>query len=113
MLSRNIKHQYTIIGKVIVYENESLAGHRKMRTCALFACDGTFTAQPRKFKQVFHHQAKYRSTLCLDCLAKISVDNELGLCVLQVVPEYATSIILDDMTGLVRLLSIRAAPAAV
>lgn len=41
--------------------------------------------------------------MAADCLVKRSVDNELGLCVLQVMPDFVTSTILDDMAGLVRL----------
>ena len=44
---------------------------------------------------------------------KKSLDNELGLCVLQVMPDFVTSTILDDMAGIVRLQSIHATPAVV
>jgi hypothetical protein len=37
-----------------------------------------------------------------DCLAKGSIDNEVGLCRLSTMPEFAADAVIDDMVGLVR-----------
>lgn len=50
--------------------------------------------------------------MAVDCLAKKSIEQEIGLWKLQAAPEFVASIILDDMTGHARPRMINAAYAA-
>lgn len=47
-----------------------------------------------------------------DCFVKQSLAQEIGLCRFSTVPDFAVSAVLDDLTGLVRPRTVRAALAA-
>ena len=51
--------------------------------------------------------------MVVDCLAKKSIEQEIGLWKLQVVPEFVAFIILDDMAGLARPHMINGASTAI
>lgn len=40
--------------------------------------------------------------MVVDCLAKRSIANEVGLCRLSTMPEFAADAVIDDKVGLVR-----------
>lgn len=46
------------------------------------------------------------------CLAKHSLSQDIGLCSLPAVPDFAVNAMLDDLSGLVRPRSVQAALAA-
>lgn len=75
----------------------------------LFVISGTQT-QDTKYRIAtmlwlpshIHRECK----MVADYMAKRRIDNEIGLCRLPEMPEFAPDVVTDDMIGLVRLLSL-------